>query len=59
MFSSEDEKRPTQLASTKPCHCMCESVGEAGCAWPSRDAWGAKRARLHETKESETLEKSP
>lgn len=27
MFSSYDEKRPTKLASTKTCHCICVRCG--------------------------------
>lgn len=34
-------------------------MGEAGCAWPSRDAWEANRARLHGTRENDSEELDP
>lgn len=47
MFSSYDDKRPTQAGKHKDLSLpVCVVWGEAGCAWPSRDVWKVNKARL-------------
>lgn len=58
MFSSYDEKRPTQVGKHKDLPLPVWGVGEAGCAWPSRDVWEAEQGYMQQgkmTTESETL----
>lgn len=53
MFSSYDEKRRTPAGKHKDSSLhMCELWGEAGYAWPSRDAGEVNKARLYGTREN-------
>lgn len=60
MFSYYDKERSSQAGKHKdlPLH-MCEVWGEAGCAWPSRDAREVNKARVCGSMENDSEEQDP